>query len=147
MADVRLLILGSLCHNGKIDSEKLAALAGVKKTSAQANYWRAKNNLLALMEKNESATQAANFKPEDSNTAPKARASTKRRATKDAPAKPDSPPKHRKTAAMAAPEPEPALAYTQEAERISCVYQGRRLSRVRSIENIDDEISANNLAE
>ncbi|CAG8058639.1 unnamed protein product [Penicillium nalgiovense] len=82
MADVRLLILGTLCHDGK--------------TSARANYWRARNNLLALMGKKESATQAADSEPEDSNTAPKARASTKRRATKDAPAKTDSPPKHRK---------------------------------------------------
>lgn len=88
----------------------------MKKTSARANYWRATNNLLALMDKKESATQAADSEPEDSNTAPKARASTKRRATKDAPAKTDSPPKHRKTSPMAAPETEPALVYAQEAE-------------------------------
>ncbi|KAJ5456639.1 hypothetical protein N7530_011913 [Penicillium desertorum] len=72
MADVRLLILGNLCHDGKIDCEKLAALADVKKTSARANYWRAKNNLLALMDKKEeSVTQPADFKPEDA-AAPKA---------------------------------------------------------------------------
>jgi hypothetical protein len=44
----------------------------VKKTSARANYWRAKNNLLALMDKKEeSVTQPADFKPEGT-AAPKA---------------------------------------------------------------------------
>ncbi|KAF3028095.1 hypothetical protein E8E15_007974 [Penicillium rubens] len=114
MDDARLLILGTLCHNGKIDSEKLGALAGVKKTSARANYWRAKKILFALMEKEESATQATESKPEDSNAAPKARGSAKGRATKDA----DSPAKHHKTSAMAAPEPEFGSMYNQEEEEV-----------------------------
>jgi hypothetical protein len=86
----------------------------VKKTSARANYWRAKKILFALMEKEESATQASESKPEDSNAAPKARGSAKGRATKDV----DSPAKHHKTSAMAAPEPEFGSMYNQEEEEV-----------------------------
>ncbi|OQE32420.1 hypothetical protein PENFLA_c001G08539 [Penicillium flavigenum] len=121
MADVRLLILGTLCHNGKIDSEKLAALAGVKKSSAQANYWRAKNNLLVLMDKkDESATQAADSKPEDSNTAPKARASTKRRATKDAPVKTDSPLSTARLLPWLPLSPSPLLCILRKQSKFLC---------------------------
>ncbi|CAG8909246.1 unnamed protein product [Penicillium egyptiacum] len=118
MADVRLLILGTLCHDGKIDCEKLGALAGMKKTSANTNYWRAKNRLSQILDgKEESPTQTTDSKPENSNTAAKKTpAGTKRGAAKDAPAKKaDSAPKRRKAAPKAASKPADESAQPEES--------------------------------
>ncbi|KAI2706971.1 hypothetical protein CBS147372_882 [Penicillium roqueforti] len=107
-ADVRLLIYGSLCHDGKIDSEKLATLASMKKTSANTNYWRAKHHLEGILGlKVQSPTQAVNLKDEDTNGGPtkKSRSGTKRGVAKDTSSrKADKAPKRRKTTAKSVPE-------------------------------------------
>ncbi|KAJ5607440.1 hypothetical protein N7537_004059 [Penicillium hordei] len=99
MADVRLLIYGTLCNDGKIDFEKLAALAGMKKTSAHTNYWRAKKHLEQIMDGNSlSPTKTARSQPEDGDTgALKTARSGKRGAAKDASTKEAVPAKRRKT--------------------------------------------------
>ncbi|CRL25899.1 unnamed protein product [Penicillium camemberti] len=107
MADVRLLIYGTLCNDGKIDFEKLAALAGMKKTSAHTNYWRAKKHLEQIMNENPvSPTQTARSQPEggDAN-APKAGRSGKRAAAKDPSTKKTEPAKRRKTDTKTVSEP------------------------------------------
>ncbi|OQD96104.1 hypothetical protein PENSOL_c017G04880 [Penicillium solitum] len=99
MADVRLLIYGTLCNDGKIDFEKLAALAGMKKTSAHTNYWRAKKHLEQIMDGNPvSPTQTARPQPEGGDAdATKPGRSGKRGAAKDASTKKSEPAKRRKT--------------------------------------------------
>ncbi|KAJ5412906.1 hypothetical protein N7465_005211 [Penicillium sp. CMV-2018d] len=99
MADVRLLIYGTLCHDGKIDFEKLATLAGMKKTSAHTNYWRAKKHLDQIMDGNTLSPTPARSQPEDGGdaAAPKGGRSGKRGAAKDASTKKAEPAKRRKT--------------------------------------------------
>ncbi|KAJ5213617.1 hypothetical protein N7449_000786 [Penicillium cf. viridicatum] len=100
MADVRLLVYGTLCNDGKIDFEKLAALAGMKKTSAHTNYWRAKKHLEQIVDGNSlSPTKTARSKPEDGDAgaSKKSRSGGKRGAAKDASTKKAEPAKRRKT--------------------------------------------------
>ncbi|CAI7615899.1 hypothetical protein PCG10_000242 [Penicillium crustosum] len=98
-ADVRLLIYGTLCNDGKIDFEKLATLAGMKKTSAHTNYWRAKKHLEQILNANPvSPTQIARPQPEGGDAdSPKAVRSGKRGAAKDGSIKKTEPAKRRKT--------------------------------------------------
>ncbi|CAI7627849.1 unnamed protein product [Penicillium viridicatum] len=98
MADVRLLIYGTLCYDGKIDFEKLANLAGMKKNSAHTNYSRAKKHLERIMDGNTLSPTPARSQPEDGGdaAAPKAGRSGKRGATQDASTKKAEPAKRRK---------------------------------------------------
>ncbi|KAJ5340806.1 hypothetical protein N7541_009930 [Penicillium brevicompactum] len=48
-ADIKLLILGTLCVSGKMDYDKLARITGLKKTSATSNYNRSKKRMLDLV--------------------------------------------------------------------------------------------------
>ncbi|KGO35892.1 hypothetical protein PEX1_088120 [Penicillium expansum] len=106
-ADARLLIYGALCCDGKIDFEKLASFAGIKKTSASTNYWRAKNNLQQILGLSAaSPTQAIDPKNDDAKNedvddadtgSPKKTAARAKRGTaKDASTKKE-PAKRRKT--------------------------------------------------
>ncbi|CAI7569451.1 unnamed protein product [Penicillium glandicola] len=109
-ADARLLIYGSLCYDTKINSEKLADLAGVKKTSAYTSYWRAKNRLERILreESQSPTTKRTASKSADTKAGPatETRAGTKRTAAKDAASKKSVPaPKRRKAAVKASPEP------------------------------------------
>ncbi|KXG47462.1 uncharacterized protein PGRI_013320 [Penicillium griseofulvum] len=62
--DVKLLIYASLCHNGRIDMEKLAGYLGQKKSSASTNYFRAKGRFQAILnERSPRKSASANAAP------------------------------------------------------------------------------------
>ncbi|KOS48720.1 hypothetical protein ACN38_g258 [Penicillium nordicum] len=104
-AEARLLLCSTVCSDGKIDFEKLAAMTGMKKNSANTNYLRAKKHLEQIMNGNPlSPTQAAGSQSEQDGDAgapdagaPKAGRSGKRGAAKDASTKNSEPAKRRKT--------------------------------------------------
>ncbi|OQE44856.1 hypothetical protein PENCOP_c002G07472 [Penicillium coprophilum] len=67
-ADARLLIYASLCHEGKIDMQKLADHLGMKKSSVHTNYYRAKGRLQALIAEESSTTATtSNAEAEDTS--------------------------------------------------------------------------------
>ncbi|KAJ5312443.1 hypothetical protein PENANT_c027G11033 [Penicillium antarcticum] len=77
-ADTRLILYGSICYEGsKLDTEKLALLAGMKPISAGSNYLRARRRLEKIVGGHSSD---ASLPP----TKTKSRAPAKRRATKKA---------------------------------------------------------------
>ncbi|KAJ5874348.1 uncharacterized protein N7529_002778 [Penicillium soppii] len=80
--ELRLIIFGSLCYgDAKIDLDKLATLAGIKKSSA-SNYYRVKRRLEALVDDDAAAKDGTSSKHESSPTAsPKKQRATKRRKT------------------------------------------------------------------
>ncbi|KAJ9493156.1 hypothetical protein VN97_g29 [Penicillium thymicola] len=99
-AEARLLIYATVCNDGKVDFEKLAALTSMKKNSANTNYLRAKKHLEQIMNGNLlSPTQTAGSQSEQDGDAgaPKTGRSGKRGAAKDASTKKSEPAKRRKT--------------------------------------------------
>lgn len=88
-----------ISYTAQIDFEKLATLAGMKKTSAHTNYWRAKKHLEQILNANPvSPTQIARPQPEGGDAdSPKAVRSGKRGAAKDGSIKKTEPAKRRKT--------------------------------------------------
>jgi hypothetical protein len=70
-----------ITSTSQIDSEKLARLAGVKKTSANANYHRAKKHLAELLDEQPTIEGGAGSKHGIPNASPTKPRATKRRKT------------------------------------------------------------------
>ncbi|KAJ5356281.1 hypothetical protein N7517_010890 [Penicillium concentricum] len=133
-ADARLLVYASLCHEGKIDMEKLAGLLGMKKTSASTNYYRARGRLQAILgegspinstaSKPETATKSdpaaksdTAVKSEDQNTGSPVKKSRTRNPGVDKNASTKTvPAKRRKAAVKAESEPTEESAQTDNAD-------------------------------
>ncbi|KGO77631.1 hypothetical protein PITC_074570 [Penicillium italicum] len=110
-SDARLLIYGSLCHDRKIDFDKLASLTGMKKTSANTNYWRAKNHLEQILDANAGSDSGAvrpkgdDAKSEDTDAGqPKKTGSGAKRGAAQGPSTKKESSKRRKTVAKTASE-------------------------------------------
>ncbi|KAJ5496829.1 hypothetical protein N7463_008816 [Penicillium fimorum] len=116
--DARLLVYASLCHEGKIDMDKLAGLLGMKTTSAATNYYRAKGRLQAMVGEgsptktvafnSEAATKsddASKSEATDAGAPAKKSRTRKRAVAKDTSNKSDGPSKRRNAVTKAASEP------------------------------------------
>ncbi|KAJ5952226.1 uncharacterized protein N7479_010639 [Penicillium vulpinum] len=114
-ADARLLVYGSLCMEGKLNSEKLASLLGMKKASVATNYRCAKAHLQAILEiRIQSPTKDGGA--EETEAAKKTRSGTKGGAVKEESTNDEPPTKRRKTVASKAASKaasEPAEESTQ----------------------------------